>query len=138
MRKSVILLVLAVMTVVTGCDFFRVLAGRPTGKDIDARRVEIMKSEEAALQARLDSIRRAEEKVVADSLAALDSLAAQGVIMTGASRLGKVRHKTRAHARGTARPAPQPHCRRSKVPCPVDARRGPCKWRKVRCRHDAI
>lgn len=88
MRKSVILLMLAVMTVVTGCDFFRVLAGRPTGKDIDARRVEIMKSEEAALQARLDSIRRAEEKVVADSLAALDSLAAQGVIMTGASRLG--------------------------------------------------
>ena len=61
MRKSVILLMLAVMTVVTGCDFFRVLAGRPTGKDIDARRVEIMKSEEAALQARLDSIRRAEE-----------------------------------------------------------------------------
>lgn len=97
MRKSVILLMLAVMTIVTGCDFFRVLAGRPTGKDIDARRVEIMKSEEAALQVRLDSIRLAEEKVAADSLAALDSLAAQGIVITGASRLGGLAADVSAH-----------------------------------------
>ena len=88
---------LAVMTIVTGCDFFRVLAGRPTGKDIDARRVEIMKSEEAALQVRLDSIRLAEEKVAADSLAALDSLAAQGIVITGASRLGGLGADVSAH-----------------------------------------
>lgn len=88
MRKSVILLLLAASLSVTGCDFFRVLAGRPTSKDIDAKRVMIMKAEEAALQARLDSIRRAEEKVVADSLAALDSLNAHGLVMSDASRLG--------------------------------------------------
>ena len=88
MRKSIIFLLLLSVILVTGCDFFRTLAGRPTSNDIDAKRVQIMKAEEAALQARLDSIRRVEEKVVADSLAALDSLTASGVIMADASRLG--------------------------------------------------
>lgn len=88
MKKSVILLMLAASLTVTGCDFFRVLAGRPTSKDIDAKRVQIMKAEESALQARLDSIRRVEEKIVSDSLAALDSLVSQGVIISDASRLG--------------------------------------------------
>lgn len=88
MRKSVILLICAAAVLVTGCDFFRVLAGRPTSGDIDSKRVEIIKSEEAALQAHLDSLRKAEEKVVSDSLSALDSLAAQGVIISDASRLG--------------------------------------------------
>lgn len=88
MRKSLILLVLAVMPLATGCDFFRTLAGRPTSKDIDTKRLEIMKSEEAALQARLDSIKRVEEKVVADSVAALDSIEYYGIIMDGASRFG--------------------------------------------------
>ena len=74
MRKSVILLLIGALLTLTGCDFFRVLAGRPTSKDIDAKRVMIMKAEEAALQARLDSIKKAEEKVVSDSLAAMDSL----------------------------------------------------------------
>ena len=44
------------MFVVTGCDFFRMVAGRPTSKDIEKKRLEIIKAEEAALQARLDSI----------------------------------------------------------------------------------
>ena len=88
MKKSVILLILAASLAVTGCDFFRVLAGRPTSKDIDAKRVMIMKAEEAQLQARLDSIRKAEARIVSDSLATLDSLAAQGVVMADASRLG--------------------------------------------------
>lgn len=88
MRKSVILLMLATMLTVTGCDFLRSLAGRPTSRDIDAKRVLIMKAEEAALQARLDSIRRVEEKVVADSLNALETLADLGVVIADASRLG--------------------------------------------------
>lgn len=88
MRKSVILLLIGALLTLTGCDFFRVLAGRPTSKDIDAKRVMIMKAEEAALQARLDSIKKAEEKVVSDSLAAMDSLMAQGVVISDASRLG--------------------------------------------------
>lgn len=88
MRKSVVFLILAAALTVTGCDFFRVLAGRPTSKDIDAKRIQIMKAEEVALQARLDSIRRVEEKIVSDSLSALDSLAARGVVMSDVSRLG--------------------------------------------------
>ena len=41
-RLSVILL--SVTFVVTGCDFFRVLAGRPTSKEIEAKRAEILRS----------------------------------------------------------------------------------------------
>ena len=41
-RLSVILLY--VTLVVTGCDFFRVLAGRPTSKEIEAKRAEILRS----------------------------------------------------------------------------------------------
>lgn len=90
MRRSILLLMLAVVLLTTGCDFLRALAGRPTSADIDAKRIQIMKAEEAALQARLDSIRIVEEKVVADSLSALDSLQSQGVILTDASRLGGI------------------------------------------------
>ena len=42
LRLSVILLSVTVM--VTGCDFFRVLAGRPTSKEIAAKREEILRS----------------------------------------------------------------------------------------------
>ena len=88
MRKSVIFLMFLTMLAATGCDFFRILAGRPGSKDIDAKRVLIMKAEEAALQARLDSIRIVEEKVVSDSLNAITSLSEEGVIIADASRLG--------------------------------------------------
>ena len=88
MKKTIILMLMVTLTIVTGCDFFRKVAGRPTSEDIEAKRIAIMKAEEAAHQARLDSIRRVEEKVVSDSLAALDSLAAQGVVISDASRLG--------------------------------------------------
>ena len=56
MKKNILPALLALMLVVTGCDFFRMVAGRPTSKDIEKKRIEIMKAEEAALQARLDSI----------------------------------------------------------------------------------
>ncbi|MBR5175558.1 MAG: SPOR domain-containing protein [Bacteroidales bacterium] len=46
MRKvlqiAVVLLSVAIMT--SGCDFFRMLAGRPTSKDIEAKRAEILRS----------------------------------------------------------------------------------------------
>lgn len=88
MKKSSLLLVLLMLTVFTGCDFLRAVAGRPVSKDIERKRLEIIKAEEDALQARLDSIRLEKEKVVADSLAAMDSLASYGVTMTGPDRLG--------------------------------------------------
>lgn len=40
----VIVLVLSVAFMATGCDFFRVLAGRPTSKDIEAKRELILRS----------------------------------------------------------------------------------------------
>lgn len=90
MKKSVILLMSAAVLLVTGCDFFRTLAGRPTSADINAKRMQIIKAEEAALQAHLDSLKKAEEKVVADSLSAMDSLAAAGVVISDAARLGGI------------------------------------------------
>ena len=42
----VIFLVLSVALMATGCDFFRVLAGRPTSKDIEAKREQILRSSE--------------------------------------------------------------------------------------------
>jgi len=93
MRKSVILLMLAVMTLTTGCDFFRVLAGRPTSDDIQLKRIEIMKSEEAAVQARLDSIAKVEadaRKVVQDSIDALAYIQENKVLINNASRLGGI------------------------------------------------
>lgn len=94
MRKSVILLLLAVMTLATGCDFFRVLAGRPTSKDIHSKRMEILKAEEAMLQARLDSVAKVEENerlkaemAKADSLEAYQYLADNGIVIFDASKV---------------------------------------------------
>jgi hypothetical protein len=98
MRKSVILLLSAVMISVTGCDFFRAVAGRPVSKDIEAKRLAIMKAEEAALQARLDSIARAEEaarveaeKALQDSVDAYRYIAENGVTLLDAARLRGVK-----------------------------------------------
>ncbi len=93
MRKSVFLLMLIMLVSLTGCDFLRAVAGRPTGKDIEEKRIAIMKAEEKALQARLDSIRLVEEKRLADSLASaasMDNMKAAGVLMSGPSRIGGV------------------------------------------------
>lgn len=74
MKRSYILLMLLAVMSLTGCDFMRRLAGRPTSEDIEQKRLELLRAEEAALQARLDSLRNAEQKMLTDSLAALDSL----------------------------------------------------------------
>ena len=69
-------LTIAVMTLiattVTGCDFFRRLAGRPDSEWIEAK-AEAIRQEEEALRIRLDSLEKA-RKAEADSLAAADSV----------------------------------------------------------------
>lgn len=75
MRFINILLLVVVMVAASGCDFFRVLAGRPTSADIQAKKLEIERVEAEALKARLDSIERARVIRMRDSLARLDSLA---------------------------------------------------------------
>lgn len=75
MRKSFALLALAALFTLTGCDFFRTLAGRPTSEDIEVRKLQMLRAEQALHQARIDSLKRQEE-MLRDSLARLDSLAA--------------------------------------------------------------
>ena len=87
MRKIMILLMGVSLFAVSGCDFFRQLAGRPTSEEIEVKRLEIIRAQQVAEQARLDSIRR-EQKIVADSLAALDSIAQYGGTILNPARLG--------------------------------------------------
>ena len=91
MKKSYILLAAAVVMLVSGCDFFRKLAGRPTSEDIEAGRLELVRirkeAEIAVEQARLDSIRQV-QKAIQDSLAAYDSLRQQVGSLLNPAKLG--------------------------------------------------
>jgi len=81
---AILLLILGI-SVLQGCDAFRRLAGRPTSDEIQAKREMILR-EEAAHQARMDSLSRI-EKAKADSLALLDSLRKSGKMFLSASSL---------------------------------------------------
>ena len=87
MRKIMVLLMGVSLFAVTGCDFFRTLAGRPTSEDIETKRLELLKAEQAAAQARLDSIKR-EQQIALDSLAALDSIKQYGGTVLNPAKLG--------------------------------------------------
>lgn len=67
-----IAIIILVATSVTGCDFFRRLAGRPDSEWIEAK-AESIRQEEEALRIRQDSLAKA-QKALADSLAAADSV----------------------------------------------------------------
>ena len=49
MKRTAILLIITLALTVTGCDFFRRVAGRPVSADIENKRVAILKAEEAAM-----------------------------------------------------------------------------------------
>lgn len=65
-------ILLVAVSLLSGCDFIRTLAGRPTTDDIQNKRLLIQQQEEARLQARLDSMAKAEQQMK-DSLAALEA-----------------------------------------------------------------
>ena len=88
MKKSYLLLIIATMLCLTGCDFMRKLAGRPTSEDVELKRIEILRAEEAALQARLDSLRNVEQRMIQDSLDALDSIRQIGGSILNPASLG--------------------------------------------------
>ena len=88
MKKSSILLVIVSLLCLTGCDFMRKLAGRPTSEDVELKRIEILRAEEAALQARLDSLRNVEQRMIQDSLNALDSIRQLGGSILNPASLG--------------------------------------------------
>lgn len=90
MKKSYIIILLAAALMLSGCDFFRKVAGRPTSEDIEVKRTEIARVEalKAREQARQDSIRiaqeqarLAQEQALKDSLDALTALKEKGCMM---------------------------------------------------------
>lgn len=88
MKKSYILLIIISLLCLTGCDFMRKLAGRPTGEEVEMKRLELLRAEEAALQARLDSLRNAEQRMLQDSLNTLDSIRQLGGSILNPASLG--------------------------------------------------
>lgn len=70
--KRFVLLFACAAVLLSGCDFLRSLAGRPTSEDLEAKRAIIeLAREEARRQAELDSLERVRRRM-ADSLAALE------------------------------------------------------------------
>lgn len=68
MKKSVIFVILMSVLLVSGCDMFRRMAGRPTSEELELKKVEIERR-----NAMIEAM-KAEQKQVSDSLAMLDSL----------------------------------------------------------------
>ena len=80
-------MMIASLFVLTGCDFFRTLAGRPTSEDILEKKIQMQIAQQAIEQARLDSLRR-EQQIVQDSLSALDSIRQYGGTILNPAKLG--------------------------------------------------
>lgn len=92
MKKALIPALLLAALLVVGCDFIRVVAGRPTAAQVEELHQEQLRQEEARRQARLDSIERVRQHK-ADSLAALeahllDSLSQTRTALMGPARMG--------------------------------------------------
>ncbi len=73
MKKVLLVLLAFSLLTLNGCDMFRRLAGRPTGKELEQMKIEMLMRQEAEHQARIDSLKRV-EKALADSIAVLDSI----------------------------------------------------------------
>lgn len=90
MRRSVIAILMGVaLFALTGCDFFRTLAGRPTSAEIETRQVELIAAQKAELQAKYDEL-QAEMKSLKDSLNALDSIRQLGGSVLNPTKLGSL------------------------------------------------
>ena len=93
MKKSILLTLALASLLLSGCDFLRSIAGRPTSEDLENKRTEILREQEAARhQARIDSLERV-RRHMADSIAAmeahlLDSLAQTKGTILNPSKLG--------------------------------------------------
>lgn len=87
MKRGLWVIMAVAALTLTGCDLFRTLAGRPTSEEIENKRLEIIMAQKAVEQARLDSLRM-EQKIVLDSIAALDSIKQQGGTILNPSKLG--------------------------------------------------
>lgn len=81
MKRELIFIFLISIQVLTGCDALRKLAGRPTKAEIEAKRLELLRQQEASHQARIDSLKKV-EKELADSLTLAGTLRqSQGTVL---------------------------------------------------------
>ena len=81
-RPTILAAILAAAAILSGCDSFRKLAGRPTSGEIELKRLQIeaKEAEIAALKTR--------EKRLADSLAMMDSIVQAAGTVLNPSQLG--------------------------------------------------
>ena len=86
MKKILAISALAALCLLSGCDFFRTLAGRPTSADIAAKRALIERTEQEEA-ARRDSIQRVEQQIIADSIAVMEALSADKKLFPPADRV---------------------------------------------------
>lgn len=91
------LLAAAAMFMLTGCDFFRKIAGRPTSAEIEEMRIEKLRVEEERLQADLARL-QSEKQAVEDSIEALKLIRQQEGTLLNPSALGGL-FTTRLEAR---------------------------------------
>lgn len=92
MKRTIIIALAFNAVLASGCDFVRTIAGRPTEAKLEAIRQEQIRLEEQRHQARLDSMKKAQQEM-ADSLAALeayllDSLSHSKGVLRSPSNLG--------------------------------------------------
>lgn len=81
-RPTILAAILAAASILSGCDSFRRLAGRPTSGEIELKRLQI-EAKEAEIAAL-----KAEQKRLADSLAMMDSLVQAAGTVLNPSQLG--------------------------------------------------
>ena len=79
--------------VLSGCDFFRALAGRPLSAEIEAKREMIERQLHEKEQRRLDSLNTV-RRIEADSLASLSRLAELSAVILEAQSLGGLVEET--------------------------------------------
>lgn len=87
MKRQVLILLVLCAVAVSGCDFFRALAGRPLSADIQAKREKMEFALRQKEQRRLDSLERV-RKVESDSLAAVSRLSELSAVILEAGSLG--------------------------------------------------
>jgi len=88
-------LLLASVLVFTSCDLFRMMAGRPTSKDIEAKK-ELIAKEQKLHQDRLDSLKLM-QKHISDSLAVLDSIRMSNSSLVSVRQLSPESRKSLSH-----------------------------------------
>ena len=87
MKRNILTLFALGLCLLTGCDFFRGLAGRPLSADIQAKREMIELALRQKEQRRLDSLETV-RRIEADSLAALSRLSELSAVILEAQSLG--------------------------------------------------